>query len=170
MLDTPAAVRCHAKRDAHARCTVRNACVRALAVCALLTSGAAMEPRAGPDLGDVADVLRSWQASPLCNELGQLGGGALRMLCNGDQCQLIDMVAQGLVTGLACDHLTIVPRPPPKPSSPPPPEKISEFTTEISFCELGIFFCQKKRHHFFRKFAICWLPGPPKKCSNRPAS
>ena len=120
MLDTLAAVRCHAKRDAHARRTVRNACVRALAVCALLTSGAAMEPRAGPDLNDVANVLRSWQAGPSCNELGQLVGGALRMLCNGDQCQLIDM-AQGLVTGLACDHLTIVPRPPPRPSSPPPP-------------------------------------------------
>lgn len=120
MLDTLAAVKCHAKRDAHALRTVRNACVRALAVCALLTSGAAMEPRAGPDLNDVADVLRSWQAGPSCNELGQLVGGALRMLCNGDQCQLID-IAQGLVTGLACDHLTIVPRPPPRPSSPPPP-------------------------------------------------
>jgi len=30
-------------------------------------------------------------------------------------------MAQGLVTGLACDHLTIVPRPAPTPSSPPPP-------------------------------------------------
>ena len=103
MLGTLAAVKCHAKRDAHARRTMRNACVRALAVCALLTSGAAMEPRAGPDLDDVANVLRSWQAGPSCNELGKLVGGALRMLCNGDQCQLIDM-AQGLVAGLACDH------------------------------------------------------------------
>ena len=45
----------------------------------------------------------------------------------------------------------------------------SEFTTEISFCEFGFFFCQKKLHHNFRKFAML-APRSTKNYSNRPVS